>query len=429
MDTFGTRLRILGTAAALACALVLPAGLTVPASADDSAPPSGFPSWQDVQTAKQNEASKGAEVGRITSLLDGLAAQADQLGNAAVKAGGDYAVAKSDLDSANANVDLLAAQAQKANVLVAEYKKEAGALAAQTYKSGGSSLGLFASLDALGAKDGLHRLDVLGIVTDRATAMYNRSTAAQGTAKALADQEQAARVERERLAGDARQKLNAAVGAQTAVETQVAQQKQQSGVLVAQLASLKDSTVATEDQYRQGQTALVAYAAAQEAKRLAAAEQARQQAQAAAGAAAAQKAVLDSGAAVSGAAPESTDYGSGYIPVSVLLPNIPGNGVNDPAGAQAYASSRLGAYGWGQDQLTCLVQLWIRESSWQTNATNSSSGAYGIAQALLPSKYSEAGSDWLTNYRTQINWGLGYIQDRYGSPCGAWSHEVANNWY
>ncbi|WP_434618821.1 coiled-coil domain-containing protein [Arthrobacter sp. A5] len=427
MDTFGTRFKVLGTAAVLACTLVLPAALAGPVSADDSAPPSGFPSWQDVQTAKQDEASKSAEVGRINSLLDGLQTEADQLGNAAVEAGGHFAVAKSDLDSASAKVDLLAAQAQKADALVAQYKKEAGALVAQSYKSGGSSIGLFASLDALGSKDGLQRLDVLGIVTDRATTMYNKSTAAQGTAKALADQEQVARAERARLAGDAEQKLNAAVGAQTAVETQVARQKQQSGVLVAQLASLKDSTVATEDQYRQGQTALAAYAAAQEAKRLAAVEQAAAQQ-------AAQQAGANSGAAVSAAAPAvpapvSTDYGSGYIPVSVLLPNIPGNGVNDPAGAQAYASSRLGAYGWGQDQLTCLVQLWIRESSWQTNATNRSSGAYGIAQALLPSKYAESGSDWLTNYRTQINWGLGYIRDRYGSPCGAWAHEVAQNWY
>lgn len=64
-----------------------------------------------------------------------------------------------------------------------------------------------------------------------------------------------------------------------------------------------------------------------------------------------------------------------------------------------------------------------------TNATNPSSGAYGVAQALPPEKYSSTGSDWLTNYRTQIDWGLGYIAGRYGSPCGAWDHETSNNWY
>ncbi|MDO5752177.1 MAG: lytic transglycosylase domain-containing protein, partial [Arthrobacter sp.] len=57
------------------------------------------------------------------------------------------------------------------------------------------------------------------------------------------------------------------------------------------------------------------------------------------------------------------------------------------------------------------------------------SGAYGIAQALPPGKYGEAGSDWLTNYQTQITWGLGYIKNRYGSPCGAWGHSQSVGWY
>ena len=42
---------------------------------------------------------------------------------------------------------------------------------------------------------------------------------------------------------------------------------------------------------------------------------------------------------------------------------------------------------------------------------------------------SSAGSDWRTNPVTQINWGLGYIEDRYSSPCAAWQHSRANNWY
>ena len=40
-----------------------------------------------------------------------------------------------------------------------------------------------------------------------------------------------------------------------------------------------------------------------------------------------------------------------------------------------------------------------------------------------------AGADWATNPATQIEWGLGYIADRYGSPCGAWGHSQANGWY
>ena len=56
-------------------------------------------------------------------------------------------------------------------------------------------------------------------------------------------------------------------------------------------------------------------------------------------------------------------------------------------------------------------------------------GAYGIPQALPGSKMASAGADWATNPVTQIRWGLGYIQDRYGSPCGAWGHSQSHGWY
>ena len=80
-------------------------------------------------------------------------------------------------------------------------------------------------------------------------------------------------------------------------------------------------------------------------------------------------------------------------------------------------------------QFGCLDKLWQKESGWRVRATNPSSGAYGIPQALPAGKMASAGSDWRTNPRTQIIWGLGYINDRYGSPCGAWAHSRSHNWY
>lgn len=102
---------------------------------------------------------------------------------------------------------------------------------------------------------------------------------------------------------------------------------------------------------------------------------------------------------------------------------------DDPAAAQAYAAGQLGSFGWGADQMSCLTQLWQRESEWLTSAENASSGAYGIAQSLPASKMEATGSDWSTNYETQIRWGMGYIQQRYGSPCGAWGHSNSVGWY
>lgn len=93
------------------------------------------------------------------------------------------------------------------------------------------------------------------------------------------------------------------------------------------------------------------------------------------------------------------------------------------------ARALLGEFGFSADQFGCLDSLWTRESNWRWNADNPSSSAYGIPQALPGSKMSSAGADWATNPATQIRWGLGYIQDRYGSPCGAWAHSEARNWY
>jgi len=96
---------------------------------------------------------------------------------------------------------------------------------------------------------------------------------------------------------------------------------------------------------------------------------------------------------------------------------------------QAYAVDRFGAYGWGSDQWGCLHALWQRESGWNQLARNSTSGAYGIPQALPGDRMAVEGADWRTNPYTQIRWGETYIKQRYGTPCGAWSHEQLDHWY
>ncbi|MGZ8803809.1 MAG: aggregation-promoting factor C-terminal-like domain-containing protein [Microbacterium sp.] len=152
-----------------------------------------------------------------------------------------------------------------------------------------------------------------------------------------------------------------------------------------------------------------------------AAEKAKREAEEAAAAAAA--AAEAARAAAAAATPKSSAPSVGS---SAPVFAGPGTSAGE---AQAIARNMIGGYGWGDDQFNCLVSLWNKESGWNSQAYNASSGAFGIPQALPGSKMASAGADWQTNAATQIAWGLGYISGRYGNPCGAWGHSQSVGWY
>lgn len=429
-------------AAALAGSVWLP-----PAGAAESVPPGGYPSWEDVERAKLTEAGTAKEITLIAGLLDGLQSQSEALGNAAVASAAESAAADAALAASTAKVESLAERAGTAKAELIRHRKDIGALAAQSYKTGGTNMGFFVALDAI-ENNNVHGLNVVHLVGGKTAGLVDKAAAAGKITASLADQEKSARTERERLSREAAEKLAAARSAQEAMARQLTEERQRSRELTGQLASLKGTTAAVEGEFRRGQAALAAYEAAQEAKRAAAGEEARRRAAAAAAAAKVQPPAVPAPMrpAPADPAPENPPAGNPVpanpappvpapapaappSPPAVVVPSAPAGAVNDPAGAKSYASGRLGAYGWGSDQFLCLARLWTKESNWLTTATNPYSGAYGIPQALPPGKYSSAGSDWLTNYRTQIEWGLGYIRERYGSPCSAWNHSVARNWY
>jgi hypothetical protein len=125
-------------------------------------------------------------------------------------------------------------------------------------------------------------------------------------------------------------------------------------------------------------------------------------------------------AAKTQAAPASPAEPSASNPAPAPAPN----GVTSAAENKEYARSILSAA-----DFACTDQLAVRESGWSTTATNPSSGAYGVAQSLPASKYASAGADWKTNGKTQVNWMISYMNERYGSPCAALAHSHAVGWY
>ncbi|GAA3339388.1 hypothetical protein GCM10017714_14720 [Curtobacterium pusillum] len=381
-------------AAVVVGALVAPVVTAVPANATE------YPSWQDVQRAKGNEQTKKTEIARVQAALEAAQAAAAAKSKAALDASEKADRAEAELASATQAATSLQAQAEQAAKTADRAQQRAGQLAANLYRDGSSSQMTSRIATAKNPDQLLYQLGALDQLSSTWAGVMDDASVAAKTASSLHDQATRAEAERADLADAAETKASAAKDAEAAANAAVEDTQEHSDELYAQLASLKDTTAKTEERYQLGQRV-----AAQKAEQLR-----KRQAAAAAAAAATPSGNTSSG---------GTSYPS------------TGGVVVDPAGAQAYARSAIGAYGWGSDQFSCLVSLWTQESGWRANALNASSGAYGIPQSLPAEKMSAAGADWRTNAATQINWGLAYIKSAYGSPCGAWNHEMSVNphWY
>lgn len=122
-------------------------------------------------------------------------------------------------------------------------------------------------------------------------------------------------------------------------------------------------------------------------------------------------------------------------------------------GSNEALANRMAAsmYGWRGGQAACLDALWTEESAgtWSATIANPTSRALGIPQALGHGTAGTAGrygNEYGANYglstsearaanngdaASEVKWGLGYLHDRYGTPCAAWAFERSHtpNWY
>ncbi|GAB3565940.1 coiled-coil domain-containing protein [Spelaeicoccus albus] len=381
---------------AIALGVVLGTGLlTAPAAAK-----SKYPTWSDVKHAREHVSETKSEIGTITKLLHHVQAKAAKLGDEAVEKGAEYDTARSRLDAATAKMERLKDKLKQTERDQAAMQKKVSRVAVQSYKNGGStpSPSMALMLNPSRANSMLDARSDLGLLSSRNSKLLARAEQAKKSTESLTAQAKVAAGERKKLSDAAHRAFEAAQAAKAAADHEVAKAKKRSKTLVAQLATLKHRSVKVEKRYQDGVAARKAYRAQQAAARRAAERAAARRAQ------------------------QASSSSSGST-------STPSYGGGSPSTARAYARSRLAAYGWSSSQYGCLLNLWNQESDWDTYAVNPSSHAYGIPQSLPASKMASAGSDWRTNYRTQVNWGLGYIRASYGSPCGAWSHEVSHNWY
>ncbi|TDW29925.1 NlpC/P60 family protein [Cryobacterium psychrophilum] len=250
-------------------------GLAAPAAF--AAP--GYPSWDDVQKAKGNEATKSAEIEKISGLLGALRASAEDAATSSQVAAEAYRVTLDALDAATAREASLTRQASAAEAAAATSKMRAGLIAAHLGKAGAGGLSLNLFLNGNTADDLLHQLGTASKLSEQSAAIYDQALQDKNTAESLGDQAASASAERTRLTEESKTTLDAASRAATVTQAAFDLQQKKSSELFEQLALLKDTTAEEERSYQAGVDAAAtakAFAAAQaSAARIAAAAAAK----------------------------------------------------------------------------------------------------------------------------------------------------------
>lgn len=321
-----------------------------------------YPSWQDLQNAKANTASAAAQVTAIENLITGLQVQVKETEAAAEKSASELEVAQQEFDDATRRAEDIQTQADTSKATADTATTQAGQLAAQLYRTGGTdlSVNLFLEGDGDGADADLllSKLGSMSKLVERSSDVYESAQAATNNAQSLGDQAKVAQAERETLRVAAEAALEAAQTAAEAAAGALAESEAKSVELEQQLKFMRDAQATTTAGYEAG----VAERARLEAIRVAAEAEAAA-ARAAAAAAAASASSGGSGGSVntSGwAVPANGRITGGYGPRATICQGGQCSGsfhyatdVGTGCGAPIYAAKagvvtwagRLGTYG------------------------------------------------------------------------------------
>ncbi|WP_186316503.1 lytic transglycosylase domain-containing protein [Microbacterium sp. BH-3-3-3] len=367
-------------------------------------------------------------VARVQAELDAAEAVAVAASRRALDASATAEQTRLLAETTAARAAALSAESASADAAETSSTTAAGASAARLYRTVGGGPLVAQLLTDADPDSLLERLGILDRVSEVAARTAGRARSAADVATSLREQAEQARDEAARVAADARA---TAATAQSDAEAEAATVRETQGRLddlFAQLAALRATTAAQERAAREEQK--VQRDATQSGGSAGGASTGG-------GAAPGGGGTTGGGGAAGGGSTSSggganngsSGGGSGSTGGSEAGATAPAGPIMSPSEARSAARGAIGRYGWGDDQFSCLVSLWNRESGWRADAYNAGSGAYGIPQALPGDKMASAGLDWRTNAVTQISWGLSYIGSRYGSPCGAWDHSQRTGWY
>ncbi|MCS5733992.1 C40 family peptidase [Herbiconiux daphne] len=333
------RLKRLFGAGALAVVGVLAATLLVtsPAAATD------YPSWDDVQAAKASEGAKQSQIDEIEGLIAGMQAEVEAAQAVANQAWEADQIAQNALAQGTRKAAELGAQAATAATIADQSSKRAAGLAAQFARSAGNDLTSHLLVSGGGSDDLLYQLGTMSKLSETSKGVFDKAKQDENTASSLSDQAAVAQAGLAALAAAADASLQSALEAQKTVQGALMEQENHQAELTVQLAALKDDTVNTEAQYREGLVQAEIERQARAEQEAAAAQAARDAAAAAAGDGGGSGS--GGGGSGSGGGAGSGGGGSGGIVVAPPAQSYSGEAV------VAYAEQFVGVvpYGYGAD--------------------------------------------------------------------------------
>jgi cell wall-associated NlpC family hydrolase len=212
-----------------------------------------YPSWDDVEQARHNEAAAQATVEQIEGILIRLEAEAAELNRIALELGEEYALAATALEEATAKLDRLKSQADAAQQRAEDSEQQVAVIVAQLARNGGGDVTIGLLLGSADDADSLlARLGMADRLSASSAALLERAIYDKKTAQALATDARAAERERKRLADDAQEKFDAAQAAANDAQAKADAQRADIERMYAQLAALKGTTEAVEREYQEG---------------------------------------------------------------------------------------------------------------------------------------------------------------------------------
>ena len=253
---------------AIVAALAIVVAGTILGQAGQSASAADYPTWADVQAARNSVKAKEAQITRLDALLTGLQSQVDSTKAIAEQKGAEWQAAQQKFDESSFKAGELQKQADVAAAKAAKSKQQAGQLAARLARSGGSDLSARLFFNGGEAKSLLSQLGLASMVKDQSAGLYDKATQDQNSAQSLTDQANVAKDALKVLAAAAQAALEEATVASEKAASALNEQAGNKERLEAQRAVLVNNTATTEADYNTGvQVRAAAKAAAEAAAR------------------------------------------------------------------------------------------------------------------------------------------------------------------